>query len=157
VRVEGERVVLRDLAARDVDAFVAAYVDDPPLPSRPPAGVAVRAMISLEHRHREVGERMQLAIAERAGDTWIGSLTLHSFDWDDRVAEIGFWVVGAWRRRGIAVEAVRLALQWAASALGVVRMRLRTAAANVAARGVAERAGFVLVGGEDPVEYAWPA
>jgi ribosomal-protein-alanine N-acetyltransferase len=146
VRIEGETVVVRDLEPKDVDAFVAAYIDDPPQPSRPPAGVEVRAMLAVEPRWREKGERMQLAIADRPSDDWVGSLTLHSFDWDDRAAEVGFWVERAWRRRGIAVEAVRLAVEWAREQLQIVTMRLRTTAENVAAQRVAERAGFTSIG-----------
>jgi RimJ/RimL family protein N-acetyltransferase len=149
VRIEGERVVVRDLAAKDVEAFVAAYVDDPPQPSKPPAGAEVRAMLQVEPRWREAGERMQLAIADKASDDWIGSVTLHSFDWGERRAEVGFWVVRAWRRAGIAVEAVRLVTAWAREALGIVAMRLRTTLENVAAQRVAERAGFTRVQGAE--------
>jgi RimJ/RimL family protein N-acetyltransferase len=146
VRIDGETVVVRDLEPRDVDAFVAAYVDDPPQPSKPPSAVEVRAMLAAEPRWRETGERMQLAIADRASDAWVGSLTLHSFDWDERAAEVGFWVERAWRRRGIAVEAVRLAVGWAREQLQIVTMRLRTTAENAGAQRVAERAGFTSVG-----------
>jgi RimJ/RimL family protein N-acetyltransferase len=149
VRLEGEQVVVRDFAPGDVEAFVAAYVDDPPQPSKPPSPAEVRAMLAVEPRWREAGERMQLAVAERERDAWIGSLTLHSFDWDERRAEVGFWVVRAWRRRGVAVEAVRLAVAWAREQLGIATMRLRTTPANVAAQRVAERAGFVKVQGTE--------
>ena len=154
MRLEGERVVVRDLGPADVEAFVAAYVDDPPVAARSPSAAEVRAMLRLEQRHREAGERMQLALAEPERDGWIGSLTLHSFDWRARTAEIGFWVVRAWRRRGIAAEAVGLACEWARRTLGIERMRLVTTPENVAAQRVAQRAGFARTQG---AEFAWPA
>ena len=106
-------------------------------------------MVRLEERHRESGERMQLALADPAHDAWLGSLTLHSFDWPRRCAEVGFWVSVAWRRRGIAVEAVRLAVAWAFTTLGLTRMRLVTQPGNAGAQRVAERAGFQRVRGAE--------
>jgi RimJ/RimL family protein N-acetyltransferase len=154
VRIEGERVVVRDFAPRDVDAFVAAYLDDPPVAAKPPTAAEVRAMLRMEERNRAAGERLQLALAEPEHDAWIGSLTLHSFDWRARRAEVGFWVVRAWRRRGIAVEALQLVDAWAMTTLRLARIDLRTTPDNQAAQRVAERAGFQRSG---RAEFAWLA
>jgi [ribosomal protein S5]-alanine N-acetyltransferase len=154
VRLQGDRVVVRDLLPRDVGPFVAAYVDDPPVAAKPPTPAEVRAMLRLEERNRESGERLQLALAEPEHDAWIGSLTLHSFDWRERRAEVGFWVARAWRRRGIAVEAVQLVDSWAMTTLRLTRIDLRTTPDNEAAQRVAERAGFQRSG---RAEFAWLA
>jgi RimJ/RimL family protein N-acetyltransferase len=67
-------------------------------------------------------------------------------DWDDSLAEVGYWTVAEARGRGIATRAVRLVTRWALRDVGVVRMQLRAAAENEASQRVAERAGFVKEG-----------
>jgi RimJ/RimL family protein N-acetyltransferase len=62
---------------------------------------------------------------------------------------MSWWVFPAHRRRGVASRAVRLAIAYAFSHLGVRRIEALTAPDNAASRGVARRAGFTEV---DPVE-----
>lgn len=80
-------------------------------------------------------------------------------------AEMSYWTFPAWRRRGLATRAVRLACAWAFAELGMSRMELQIEPDNVASRRVAEAAGFReeglmrgwgLIGGErrDMVLYA---
>jgi len=143
--------VLRDLGPADADAFVRAFLDDPPLTAAlghddRPRPAEVRAMLRLEPRNREAGERIHFALADPASDAWIGSLMLHSFNWRHRRAEIGFFVVRAARRRGVALEAVRLAVAWAFGRLGLHRMQITTLTGNEATQRLAERAGFAREG-----------
>jgi RimJ/RimL family protein N-acetyltransferase len=144
-------VVLRDLGPADVDPFVNAFVEDPPLTGslghdEPPRPGEVRAMLRLEPRQREVGERVQLAMADPETDALIGDVVLHSFHWRHRRAEVGFFVVPAARRKGVAAEAVRLASDFAFDRLGIERVALVTTPENDAAHGLARRLGFTREG-----------
>jgi RimJ/RimL family protein N-acetyltransferase len=143
--------VLRDLGAADVEPFVQAFVDDPPLTSslghdEPPRPSEVRAMLRLEGRQREAGERIQFAMADPGTDALVGDLVLHSFQWRHRRAEVGFFVVPSARRRGLALEGIRLATDWAFDQLGVERMALVTTPENVATQSLARRLGFTQEG-----------
>lgn len=60
--------------------------------------------------------------------------------------EIGYWVHPAARGRGVATEALGLALAHAFGPLALPRMSLRAAVPNRASRAVAEKAGMRLVG-----------
>ena len=144
-------VVLRDFESKDVEAFVHSFVEDPPMAAIlgeetvPDVDEARRRIAGVAER-RERGERVNLAIADRADDNYLGDLALHHFDWRHRRVEIGFFVRRPVRGRGIALEAVRLATGWALTALGVDRVTLVTNDDNVPAQRLAERAGFTYEG-----------
>lgn len=61
-------------------------------------------------------------------------------------AEVGYWVVPAARRRGVATQAVALAAGCAFTTLGLHRIQLYHSVANVASCAVARAAGFVYEG-----------
>jgi RimJ/RimL family protein N-acetyltransferase len=57
-------------------------------------------------------------------------------------AEVGYWVDGTVRGRGVATDAVRAACRWAFAELDVQIIEWRAEVGNVASRRVAEKAGF---------------
>jgi RimJ/RimL family protein N-acetyltransferase len=57
-----------------------------------------------------------------------------------------YTVASRWRGRGIATEAVRLASEWAFSALGASIVSASVHAQNIASQRVAEKAGFARSG-----------
>ena len=73
-------------------------------------------------------------------------MTLHSFQWGHRRAEIGFWLAAEARRRGYARRACASALDWLFEGVGVERGELTTTPENVAAQQTAVALGFVLEG-----------
>jgi len=68
---------------------------------------------------------------------------------DESVGEIGYWVAGPARGRGIATRAVRLASEWALRELGLGTLELMTHEDNLASQGVARAAGFSETGETD--------
>jgi GNAT superfamily N-acetyltransferase len=76
----------------------------------------------------------------------VGSIGFHHPPIDG-VVEIGYNVEPAFRRRGIATEAVRAMLDWAADQ-GVHSIRASVAATNLASRGVIAQFGFEQSGTE---------
>jgi RimJ/RimL family protein N-acetyltransferase len=75
----------------------------------------------------------------------VGGIGFHGPPNDDRV-EVGYGVVPAVRRQGIASEALKAILGVASGLDGVARVRGRTSPDNLASQGVMIGAGMQLVG-----------
>lgn len=85
----------------------------------------------------------ELAVTDAADPTLVlGAVGIMGIDWTSGTAEIGYWVLPAHRRQGIATRAVRLATDWALSAPGLARLVLIPSAGNAASAAVAHRAGY---------------
>ena len=72
---------------------------------------------------------------------------------DDRRANVSYIVFPSSRRRGVAVRAIRLAVQWAFAHLGVTAIVAVVHPDNIASRSAATRAGFVDDGWAEDWEY----
>ena len=107
----------------------------PALPAADSAGV-----VAFYDACRLEGSLLHLVIADRVTDAYLGetmlALTEHS------VGEVGCCLVPAARGHGIATGALRLLTDWSFTALGLGRVQVFVAPENVAALGLAERAGF---------------
>lgn len=98
-----------------------------------------------EEAHRDlVRETGFVIVPERTG-RFAGVIGLSRTDWATGVAETGYWIGPADRRKGYAVEAVREVARYAFG-LGLERLELLAATGNVASQRVAERAGFTREG-----------
>src|SRR5215210_5312368 len=94
----------------------------------------------------------------------VGSVGFHGPPNDDGRVEVGYHVEPGFRRRGLATEAVRTLLEWAAAEPGIRRFRASVAPDNVASLGVIAALGFTQTGrqwdeidGEELVfELDWP-
>jgi ribosomal-protein-alanine N-acetyltransferase len=89
---------------------------------------------------RQDGSLLHLVIADRVADAYLGETMLAPTE--HSVGEVGCCLVPAARGRGIATEALRLLTDWSFTALGLGRVQVFVAPENVAALGLAERAGF---------------
>jgi RimJ/RimL family protein N-acetyltransferase len=87
-------------------------------------------------------EAAQFVICE--DDDFRGYLGVLSVEDRMKVVEIGYWIAKAWRGRGIATEALRLALEWIREEIGPERIELGMISGNDASRAVAEKCGFRL-------------
>ena len=76
----------------------------------------------------------------------LGGCGLARFDWEDRRAEIGYWVSKEARGMSVGTSAVTLLSRWALGPLGLERIELLTDAANEPSIRVAEKAGFTREG-----------
>lgn len=112
----GLRIALRRLRVADLDAFQ-AYRADPVLglyqgwtPMAEDAARAFLARMAMQPFGLR-GEWLQLGIADRASDQLIGDIGLClSAPGRPSQAELGFTLAVAWQGRGLAGEAVRVAL-----------------------------------------------
>ena len=97
-------------------------------------------MLALYEEWRREGTLLQLVIADRASDAYLGEVMAAISD--DRVGELGAGVLPAARGRGVATEAVRLLAEWALVTLGLGRVQVLVAPENLPALRVASGAGF---------------
>jgi [ribosomal protein S5]-alanine N-acetyltransferase len=76
----------------------------------------------------------------------VGTVGFHGPPDADGRAELGYQIEPGSRRRGLALEAVRGILDWAANQHGIHRFRASIAPDNVASLALVRRLGFRLVG-----------
>ena len=91
-----------------------------------------------------------LLIVDASTDAPLGGIRL--FLHGDAV-EFGYWLGPNARGRGLVTRALGLAVEAIVERLRPSRLELRITRGNVPSEHVAERAGFLLVGPEPPIEY----
>ncbi len=143
----GDGVVLRRLRADDAEAYAAAFRADPDLGrllgmEEDPGAAAIRERAERLPEHAADGKVVELAVSDEAGGAFLGSMILHSFDWQHRRCEVGFWLVPAARGRGVGSRAVALAVSWALGELDLLRVEMTTTPDNAAVFALARRLGF---------------
>lgn len=97
--------------------------------------------IATREADRAAGRELSFAVVDHA-DALLGAIGMANFDWADRRGEIGYWLAGEARRRGVGTRALRLLSRWAIEGLGLERVELLANPANEASQRLAERAGF---------------
>ena len=140
-------VTLRPWIERDVPAIVSAcndqdiawWLDQVPQPYSEADG---RTYVAMTRRGWKDGTHASFAVTDSATGEVLGSIGIHWLDLDNGVAEVGYWIRGESRGRGIATRATRLASRWALTECGIRRLQLRADQRNVASQRVAEAAGF---------------
>ena len=142
----GPRVRLRGPRVQDIDdvfalfshADVMRYWSSAPMRVRMQAEGKVEEMLEgFAHR-----ESLNWLVATRRDDRAIGSCTLYRFDARHRRAEIGYALhPGQWGR-GLASEAVALALDWGFGALDLHRIEADIDPRNQASRRLLTGLGF---------------
>lgn len=105
-----------------------------------------RAWVTGQGGRLQEGISLDLAIADVATDALQGAIGMHAFRWQDRRAEVGYWLAPEARGRGTATRALRLLANWALGPLGLARLDLFAEEENAPSVRVAERAGFVREG-----------
>jgi ribosomal-protein-alanine N-acetyltransferase len=90
--------------------------------------------------------RAIILVAEPENRRVVGSAGFHGPPDVDGRAEIGYQIEPGSRRRGLALEAVRGLLDWAATERGIRRFRASIAPDNVASLALVSRLGFRQVG-----------
>ncbi|RNL62956.1 N-acetyltransferase [Nocardioides marmoriginsengisoli] len=144
--IRGERVVLRQLRETDTGRLVEAYSDPVstywfsrvPMPF---TDADAAAFLLSRGELLATASAMPWAVADPATDELLGMVSVKDLD---QLAgpEIGYWTHPAARGRGVAAEAVRLAVRHSFidaedGGLGLTKLRLVAAVDNTASRKVA--------------------
>lgn len=140
-------VCLRYRQVADLDAIRAAshdpdtrrWLNDPPMDDEARAASMARVADAFQS-----GRAAPLVIADQATGQAIGLINVQFRD--DRVATIAYSVFPGHRGQGVAPRAVRLAVDWAFSQLGLSELLLEIDPGNLASVRVAEKCGFTPAG-----------
>ena len=108
--------------------------------------VVVQRIRTTWPRARREGEFAPFAIADAGSDEYLGNVLLHSFEWDARSCEIGYWLLPGARGRGVSARAARLLATWTIESLGIDRIEALVDFDNTASLRSIERAGFTREG-----------
>jgi ribosomal-protein-serine acetyltransferase len=84
--------------------------------------------------------------AIRANGRVVGAIGLHSLDWDNRSAQMGYWISPDVRGRGVAARAGAALTAYAFQKLDLHRIEIRCVVDNVRSRAVAQRLGYAFEG-----------
>jgi RimJ/RimL family protein N-acetyltransferase len=144
------RLHLRELRGSDAAALLVIYGDPRAMrywSGSPWIDIAqAHAHLQRARRDMESGGVLPWAIADSATDELIGTITLFKLDRDHRRAEIGYVLGTTHWGKGLAGEAVRLAVNHAFDALQLERIEADTDPRNGPSRRMLERLGFVQEG-----------
>ena len=143
-------LVLRPWRNGDAQALIDAC-QDPDIPrwTAVPSPYGERdafAYLARAEADRLAGRELGLAVVEEPGGELLGSCALARFDWQDRKAEIGYWVAASARQRSVGSRAARLLATWGIEQLALERVELLANPANEGSQRLAERAGFTREG-----------
>ena len=146
-RLVGPLVELRPVTVADAPGLV-ELLHDPEVrrltgtPGRPRPG-ALRRAEEWYGSAAAADDRLDLAIVERAGGTYVGEVALSELDGPNRSCSFRIALVGPRAfGRGYGTEATRLVLGHAFGPAGLHRVELEVYATNPRARHVYERTGF---------------
>lgn len=148
--LESPRLRLRHYRDDDVDALFALQSDLGVMrywsyPAWTERRQAEERLVDI-HRQLREDDVYIWVIADRASDRMIGNTALFSLDRGQARGEIGYSLMTDWQGRGLAQEAVRLALAFAFDELGMERIEADIDPRNAPSRRLVERLGFVCEG-----------
>jgi len=148
--LESPRLRLRHYRDDDVDALYTLQSDPQVMRywSYPAWTERRQAEERLQEIYRQLRENdgYMWVVAERDSDRMIGQAVLFSLNRAQRMAETGYSLMTAYQGRGLAQEAMRLALGFAFDELGMERIEADIDPRNVRSCRLVERLGFVREG-----------
>jgi RimJ/RimL family protein N-acetyltransferase len=140
-------IELRPVSEAGVPAFVEAF-QDPAIAEGAYHGQiaateeAMRPYLKRNAERMETGDGVLLGVWEAGAERLSGQTMLFNIDWNERTAELGFWIAPWARGRGLSEPALRLTLGFAFDHLGIERVYGLTGVDNVAAQRAMQRAGL---------------
>ena len=152
VFLEGDRVTLRPIEEADIE-FLQRQVNDPRIwrpigRSRPMNREQER-----EFFENDVCGDDTVVLMIVADSTPVGTVGLHSFDWEAGRAELGYWVAPEHHERGYGTGAAERVVAYAFDQLGLHRIEARVFELNEPSRRLLESVGFTQEGVHRDVEF----
>lgn len=148
-RLEDDAVRLRIMVPDDAQPYWEQEADPESmrhgLRTHPPTRDEISAQARRAGLDRMVGSLAALAVEDRATGAYAGSVRLRLMG-PPQVGLVGYATHPAFRGRGYASRALRLAARWALTEAGLARLELGAKVANVASQRVALAAGFTADG-----------
>jgi RimJ/RimL family protein N-acetyltransferase len=148
VLLSDDVVLLRPLTPDDVDEWLAGEDTEQihwfQFPGPAPRSNVERAISEWAHSWRTGGPVRHWAICDQESGEIVGGVDLR--DEGDGEVNLSYVVFSAWRRRGIATRASRLALAYAATAMDARAAVIKVLQGNAASIAVARKLGATVTG-----------
>jgi len=94
----------------------------------------------------EKGTNYSFAIIDSSVGSLLGTCSLSGINYNDQVAQVGYWIRTSRTKQGIATKAIRLLAHFGFSKLNMNRLEIVIAVDNRASQRVAEKVGAVQEG-----------
>ena len=151
-KIEGQRINLRQVGRSDAASLV-RHINDVTVARNTfiphPYGLPdAHTFIRNSRKHWRKGEGYHFGIEDPATGDIIGGIGLEVISKKHHCVETGYWLSRKYRGRGIASEAVRLALWFGFKQLKQVRIQAHVMNGNDASVRVLEKCGFKYEGTE---------
>ncbi|WP_240760965.1 GNAT family N-acetyltransferase [Mycolicibacterium sp. CR10] len=141
----GTDALLRPWQPSDADAVVKAFTD-PDIQRwhvrRADSVDEAQQWITSWRAGWDEESQLNWALVDRSTDSLMGRVSLKGVDLHDGSAGVAYWMVPAWRGRGLCSQAVIALCQWAFNEAGFHRIGLAHSVFNGASCRVAVKAGF---------------
>ena len=102
--------------------------------------------LALKENDQKLLDHSQLTLIIISKQQILGSIELHNIDFNNRTAEIGYWLASSYQGQGIMTGAVNTLVKKAFSKFNLDKLSIKVAASNRKSRAVAKRAGFIYEG-----------
>lgn len=150
VRIDGQRIALRDLRVADVTQDYVDWMNDPEVVRYTESRFASHdhaSVTAFVHSCAESSESILFGIFFKEGDLHLGNIKLGPVNWHHRLADVGV-ILGrrsSWGK-GIATEAIELVCGYAFAGLSLHKLTAGCYASNVGSARAFLKAGFVQEG-----------
>jgi len=152
--LSSERILLRPISIDDAQLLYDAVEEDPqhvgiwiPAALHSHASIdATRPLLINWQAEWLLRTNMISSIKDRTSGRFLGTIGLHTRDWDNGFFEIGYWLRKSGTGQGFMTEATRLLIDFTFTQLKANRIQIRCDARNTASGNVARRLGYVFEG-----------
>jgi RimJ/RimL family protein N-acetyltransferase len=150
-RLTDGRVVVRALEEKDIEPYMKAFDEGESLLNL----VGYEEVPTRDRVERWLGDNWldapelrawEFVVADANSDSFLGTIMLHSCDWKNKRAEVGFWIAAAARNQGFGSAALDLLLDWAFRDLDLERIEMTALPENEHVPRIADKFGFTFEG-----------
>jgi ribosomal-protein-serine acetyltransferase len=144
-----ERLSIAPLTKEDINDFWLAVNES--LPSLIPWMIWIQEPFTRSYATEIAHEAIHLQFENRAiqfvlryNSSFIGMVSLNAIDWEEKCADIGYWIHRDYERKGFAQEAVKALSDLALNAFGLKTLSIRCSTRNQNSQKIPEKLGFSL-------------
>jgi RimJ/RimL family protein N-acetyltransferase len=150
-RLTDGRVVVRALEQKDIEPYIRAFDEGESLLNL----VGYEEVPTRDRVERWLGDNWvdppelrawEFVVADAKSDSFLGTIMLHSCDWRNKRAEVGFWIAAGARNQGFGSAALELLLDWAFRDLELERIEMIALPENERVPHIADKFGFTFEG-----------
>lgn len=104
------------------------------------------ALSFIQNGFQTYAERSGLTAGVFYKEELVGVTGFNSFDWENKIGYIGYWLAEGYQGNGIMTRVVRTLIDYAFNEFGLNRIDIRTAYDNKKSQAIPEKLGFIKEG-----------